>query len=186
MTFLHLILVVLSLAAIYTLFRKFERSLVAGGFWPVRSDPVREANPPEPVKRTRALVAGAVGAIAWGAAHLAMVSVWALTGVAVARQADKIMVAAYVVVAAAIVVVGGVMLLAEKAFGRRLVCHGLFLLVLGSFFAAVMCLILTQNMQISPRDRELAVVAAIILLVHIAIDLFLGVYLLRVGKANKA
>jgi len=137
--------------------------------------PFEDTTPPDPVVRTARLVGVAWAVLVWAAANLALaVVVWSMAGMWVGRELHTSIAGIYVAVAALLVGAGGVMLLGGKAYGRRMVSWGSFLLGILTFLGAALALLLPAQKAVPENIRNASVYVAIGLGAHVLITTVVG------------
>jgi len=177
------ILAGLVLIAILSIVRDFLRGVRAPAP-PLKYVPFHDFFPPEPVaEATGGVIVVGCAAIGWALLHLAAALVWAVMGELLPRTVSVGVAAFYCCFAAVLTGIGGAMLLARRAYGRRMISWGQFLLAILSFMGLAVALMAWANEDLTESVRGAAIYAAGGLVLYLAVATLIGAAAQRVGRA---
>lgn len=149
-------------------------------------EPVPETNPPLPVEPGPGVSFVGVAAIAWCLAHLVLVGLWQaglLWELSPEYRLYSWLVSLYVVVGGLLVGVGGIRMMSGRAYGRKNIAWGQFLLGLFAFIGGTLFLLIPSDETAAPALRSAAPYVAAAFLAHLILDAAVGSAAQRVGAA---
>lgn len=148
--------------------------------------------PPEAVTRTPGVVRIGTLALLWSAANLTVLATWAVTGLGLSTESTDIPVlvrvtaGVYLTIASLLAAWGGLMLLAARGQGRRMLSWAGYLFSALGMLALGVALVVYGSSEAKLEVRSAAKIGAIILAVHLTIDVLLAAMAQRVGLPKKA
>jgi len=180
------ILTGLVLVALFSILRDFLRGTRVPAA-PLKYVPFYDFFPPDPVAEvTGGVIVVGSAAAGWGLLHLAAGLTWAIRGELLPRTVSVGVAAFYCCFAAVLTGIGGVMLLRRRAYGRRMISWGQFLLAIVSFMGLAVALMARTNEDLSEWVRGASIYAAGGLLLYLALATLIGAAAQRVGRGPRA
>jgi len=161
--------------------RLFARSIRYGRGAGMPYEPVPDPDPPDPVVLTGGTRFVALGSITWAIIHLAILIVWAATGVGLKRDWNNLVLAIYVLSASAVMVMGAIMLVRCNRYGRRVLGMGCFLFAIAAYLGVALSLVFRVGDQTPPALAAVAHYIAFAMGGHLAVDTALGAAVRLVG-----
>jgi hypothetical protein len=166
------ILIVLALAAMFTLLRGFLQAVRYRRREPYV--PVPEVFPPVPILKQPSIYPVGIAAVVWGAAHMVLAVVWLGTRVYVTPTISSGIVVLYATVGAALAGLGGMMFLTRQPFGRKLIAWGAMLGGLLSFLGCAVSIFLPRYYEAPQHLKDNAGWISGLFLVYMAAAVALG------------
>jgi len=144
--------------------------------------PIEDPHPAAPVTLSAGAIATASLVVLWSTLHLGVAAWWAATGYLVPRKFVWVSAAVYACFAALVSGIGGMLLFGRRAFGRKMVAWGEFLMgMMGCLMLAVALMVPSDPRSPEPL-REIGYYLAGVFAIHMVIDVALGASAQRAGR----
>ena len=184
-----LVLTVLAVLAVSSVIRGLFQKPTPSEGEPAK--PFVEYPPPEAVVRTPGVVRIGTFALIWAAANLGVLATWAVTGLGMTAEMTeipplvRITMGVYLGIASLLAAWGGLMLLAARAQGRRMLSWAGYLFSALGMLLLGIALVIAGSSEAKLQARTAAKIGAIVLAVHLTIDVSIAALAQRVGLPKR-